>query len=311
MLHFQNNNIPGELWLRDLKGNKESATTLLSAVYEKYHSLNPILSSRNASLVYARTSTIYDTFYGELTSNQITRFDVFYDSVFIETKSGCIFEKIYLDKDQIKPFTIADCFTPKHDAKPKFLNFDTYVDYWFDDSNNKVYFTYIACLEENKDFPNRIAFVILVNEFDCETGLITTILFWKVILSFKNSSNWDIRNCVIENPKITFNSTTRTFNVSFLLKNSIKQFGLVSINFKKIDNPFKGDYAITEVNAYLPYFEMDGNACEAYPYDPNAKPPYYVVTAAKKPSEDLRFILMTNSSQDIFFHPLENYMILE
>lgn len=314
MLKFQNHSIPGELWLRDIKGDIQTASNLLSAVYEKYYSLNPVLSSKNNSLVYARTPSLYDTFYKELTSNQITRFDVFYDSLFVETKSGCILEKIYVDGDQIKPFTIADSFTPKHNVKPKFLAYDTYVDYWFMETDNKVYFSYISCLEENKDFKDRFNFVLIVNEFNCETGLIQTVLFWKIILSYKASSDWNARDCTIEAPKLTFNPSTQTFNVSFLLKNTVKQFGLVSLNFKQTDLSMQGEYAITEVNAYLPFFVLDGANCMAYPYDPNAKKPYYVVTVAQKPTDpayNLRFIILPNSDHDLYNNPTDNYLVLE
>lgn len=314
MLKFQNHSIPGELWLRDIKGDKQTASSLLSSVYLKYYSLNPVLSNRNVFEVYNRTPNLYDSFYRDLTSNQITRFDVFYDSLFIETQSGCIFEKIYLDGDQIKPFTLADSLTIKHTAKPNFLAYDSGIDYWFNEVTNKVYYTYISNLDENKNFEDRFNFVILLNEFDCETGLIQTVLFWKVQIAYTDSINWDARDCIIEDPKITFNSTSQTFNISFLLKNTIKQFGLISINVKKSDLPTLGDYAITEVNAYLPYFKTDAANCEAYPYDPNAKKPYYVVSVAGEPSDpafNLRFLILTASSRDPYNNPVDNYLVLE
>jgi hypothetical protein len=149
---------------------------------------------------------------------------------------------------------------------------------------------------------------------DCETGLIQTVLFWQVQIAYTNADNWNARDCTIEDPKITFNSSSQTFNVSFLLKNTVKQFGLVSINIKKSDLPTIGDYAITEVNAYLPYFTIDGANCEAYPYDPNAKKPYFVVSVAGDPQDvayNRRFIILPSSGRDLYNNPTDNYLILE
>jgi len=312
MLNFQNHTTPGELWLRDPKGNKASAATLLSNVYNKYQTLNPSITSNLNGSVYLNDQQIYDTFYSELTSNQITRFDTFYDSLFIETKSGCIFEKIYVDKDVIKPFSVADNFTAKHNVNPGFLSYDSYVDYWFDESKNYVYFAYISNLNENKDFPLRFAFALIVNQFDCKTGLIRTIMLWKVILGFNSSINWDIFDYVLEAPKITFNSSTRTFNVSFLLKNIVRQFGLVSINFKQTDTVQQGTFEITEVNGHLPFFELDPTKCEAYPYDPRALSHYRVVTVASEktdPAYNLKFITLVSYNPDEEL--VANYLVVE
>lgn len=312
MLNFQNHTIPGELWLRNPHGNKESATTLLSAVYNKYNTLNPTLTSTLFDSVYPREVDIYHSFYSELTSNQITRFDTFYDCIFIETKSGCIFEKIYIEEDAIKPFTFSDSLTPKHNVKAGFLSYDSYVDYWFDESSKSVFYAYISNLEENKSFPKRFAFALIVNNFDCETGLIKTVLLWKIVLGLKETKNWNIFDYVLETPKITFNSSTRTFNISFLLKNISRQFGVISINFKQTDSRFQGDYEITEVNGHLPFFTIDPALCEAYPYDPRAKSHYRVVTVATQPTDpayNLKFIKLDSYNEDREL--VSNYLILE
>jgi hypothetical protein len=305
MLEFQNHNIPGELWLRSPNGDKQLASMLLNNIYAKYETLNPSVTSNLYGVVYGNDQAIYDTFYGELTSNQITRFDSFYDSIFIETKSGCIFEKIYTEDNLIKPFTVSDNFTAKHNVHPGFLSYDSYVDYWFDESNNRVFYVYLSNLKENKDFPDRFAFAVIVNIFDCNTGLIRTVMLWKVVLNLIAKDGWDPFNFIIEPPKLTFNSTTRTFNVSFLLKNENKQFGLISVNFKQSDTLQNGLYEIKEVNGHLPFFTIDPSRCEAYPFDPHGLSLYRVVTVASNkndPAYNLKFVLLDywNEYDEIF-----------
>ena len=55
---YYDKQVPGELWLRDLKNNVDSASNILSSVYLKYKNVN-------------------STFFSYLISNQITRFDLF------------------------------------------------------------------------------------------------------------------------------------------------------------------------------------------------------------------------------------------
>jgi hypothetical protein len=294
MLNFQNNNIPGELWLRSPEGVKEPAPLLLQNVYAKYQTITPTLTSILKDSVYFGTSEVYNMFYNDLTSNRITRFDSFYDCIFVETQSGCIFEKIYTEDNQIKPFSVSDNFTAKHNVLPGFLSYDTYTDYWLDEASDSVYYAYISSLKENKDFANKFAFAVVVNVFDCKTGLIRTVMLWKVVLGIKYAADWDVFNYIIETPKITFNSSTRTFNISFLLKNTARQFGLISINFRELDTT-QGAYEITEVNGHVPFFTIDPAKCEAYPYNPHDVSHYRVVTVStdkNDPSYDLKFIKM-------------------
>ena len=312
MLNYQNNSISGELWLRDANGEKQPANILLKEIFKKYQTLDLSLSSSTNLTMHPRNLSLYESFYSELTSNQIVKFDVFYDCFFLQTKSGCIFEKYYIENDLIKPFSIADTFTPKHNTRPGFLSFDTHVDYWFDETEKKVYFSYISNLEENKNFPLKFSFILIVNEFDCLTGNIKTVLFWKIEIPFSKSTRWDIFDFILESPKITFNDLTKTFNVSFLIKNLDKQFGIISINFNKSLGISSRRFSITEINGYVPFFDIIPYECRAYPFGPNELSNYRVLSVASDPNDPsykIKFILSSFYNEDNEL--VNNYLVLE
>jgi hypothetical protein len=92
------------------------------------------------------------------------------------------------------------------------------------------------------------------NSFDCTTGLLNHLILKDIKIAYKSIENWDDNNFTIENPKITYNPDTKTFNVSFILRNSVGAFGLVSINILDKDIP-----EISKVTGFLPYLVLDAN----------------------------------------------------
>lgn len=263
MNQYNNLTTTGELWLRNVKGDKVLASNALSAIYAKYEGE-------------------YKTFYTQLKTDQITRFDTFYDCIFVETPAGCIFEKIIPDGDAFKPFNLLDLHTVKHNSVAEYISFDTYVDYWFDEKNHKIIYANIVALEENRYFKEFFTFVILVNEYDCKTSTRQTIIFDKVTLCYKSARNWDIYNYIFETPKITHNALTNKYNLSFLFKNATKEFGLMSFNFAPGSSLEQGGHVVTEVNGHLPFFDLDLTRCSVQPYDPTLIPPYHVVTVSNR-----------------------------
>jgi hypothetical protein len=287
----------GEFWLRDPLGNKNPANIVLEDVYAKYATPNQFLSA-----FYSPNDNKSWTFFTELTSNQVTRFDVFHDCLFIETPSGCIFEKITTEGDKIKPYTLSNFFTAKHSKIPGSLWIDTKVGYWYSEEYNKIYFCYIINIEENKNYPMQFSLVLVVNEFDCATSNIKTVLFDKVVfVHYGNTRNWDIFDILIETPVMSFNTSTRKYNVSFLLKNKNRQFGLVSINFINAGEYENGRFTITEVNGHLPFFDLTTEDCVTYPYNANAPQPFHIVTVGQSrpvnqpqdPAYNYRWIKLT------------------
>ena len=158
MKEFDTNNTFGELWIRNLNGEKVRASQALSSVYLKYKGEYPI-------------------FYNELITNKVNRFDVFYDCIFIQTPSGSIFEKLIPSDNGFEPYNLNDLYTAQHDSVAEYASFDTHVDYWFDEKNQKVIYAQIVALEENRYFRDFFTFVLLVNEFNCKTASLKTIIF--------------------------------------------------------------------------------------------------------------------------------------
>lgn len=223
---YYDKQIPGELWLRDLKNNVDSASNILSAIYLKYENIN-------------------EDFYYYLNSNQITRFDLFYDTFFIETPVGCIFEKFYIQSEEILPYNQINLFNPRK---------TTSVDYWFNENKNNVIFTEIFYFNNplKASYEKYFEFILIVKLFDCVTGLTKNLVLDVIRLAYTSSKNWDGVNFTIENPKITYNKDTKNYNISFILRNKAKELGLVSINLLDSDVP-----VVTEVNGFLPYFVQD------------------------------------------------------
>jgi hypothetical protein len=69
---YYNKQVPGNLWLRDLNDNVSSGYNVLSSIYIKYQTISP-------------------SFFFDVYSNNINRFDVIYDTLFVETSCGYFF----------------------------------------------------------------------------------------------------------------------------------------------------------------------------------------------------------------------------
>lgn len=292
-MNFEQNNLTGELWLRDPSGKKNTANVVLSSIYEKYKTILP--------------------FYTELTNNNIRRFDVFYDTIFLETDSGFILEKIQTINDSITFFNNNNYFTPHVAPKPGYVTFNTRPGYWFDEKNNQIFYTIITPLEINKNFSSRFLFTVLVNIYNCNTGTINSVLFDIVGILLKEiPSAWDSFNCVVEDPVITFNPSSRQFNISFLIKDTERQMGIVSLNLKKGDAAYYDEYQITEINGHLPFFNIDEASCFNMAYDPAMALPFHIVTVAKNkkdPAYNEKYIRVTIKDPDDNF--IDKYLVLE
>lgn len=235
---YYNNQLPGNLWLRDLTNDISPAYNVLSSIYIKYKNIN-------------------SSFFSELTSNSINRFDVIFDTLFIETNSGCIFEKFYVDEySGIQPYTQLNLFNVRK---------NTTIDYWYSESKNIIYFTELFYTQTHAPSSNKsFELNVLLKEINCNTGNGSTILSKTIHLGYLSATNWNyiytsdnkwyVPLFTLENPKLTYNVDTKTFNVSFILRNSIGDFGLVSVNILDLAVP-----DISEFNAFLPYFTINQN----------------------------------------------------
>jgi hypothetical protein len=224
--------LPGELWLRDTIGRVGSANKSLSAVASKYFDVN-------------------NTFFTQFTSNNIIRFDAFYDCIFLETCDGYIFEKLYVDDQILEPFNYKNNFNLKYNISNSYNLKQTPIDYWFDEESNKIYWCTIQTLPQDL---SSFEFYLDIRSFDCDTGISQVKLLNYIRLEFESKINWDRFNYTVEMPRLTFNPDTLVYNISFLVKNKIKQFGLVSINF--YINP---KIEIIEINSFFEYATINTN----------------------------------------------------
>lgn len=219
---YYNNQIPGQLWLRDLTNNVTPAYNMLSSVFIKYQTIN-------------------NSFFSDVSSNNINRFDVINDVLFLETNNGYIFEKFYVDEySQIQPYNQMNLFNTRK---------NTTVDYWYSEPKKKIYFAEVFYNGISLN-TNTFTFNVILKSFDCESGTASVILLKSINLAYLSANNFN--EFLIENSKITYNSDTKTFNLSFILRNAVGSLGLLSVNILDIAIP-----QISQINGFLPYLTLD------------------------------------------------------
>lgn len=221
----------GELWIRELNDKVYPASNLLSNIYSKYYPID-------------------STFYSELTSNQILRFDMFDDVIFIETASASIFEKFTYANDVVVPFNQKNLLNKKTNINNAYL---TNVDYWYDEYKRTIYFVEILPKDESI---NGISFDVIFKQFDCETGSIVKSFEQYTKLVFLESVSFS--DFILENPKITYNSDTKLFNTSLVVRIE-GVFGLLSFNIVNF-----GDFRINDLNGFFPNKTLNKSASETY-----------------------------------------------
>ena len=211
----------GELWMRNPRGVIESGNNLLSSIYLKYSDIPSL--------------------YQNLIENKITRFDVFYDCFFVETPNGCFFEKMYISEDNsFQSFTKNYSFNERK---------TTQIDYWFNEKENRVFFTDIEFISIQG---NSLQFILNLKEFDCNTGITENKLNERIELYFINPESWFSFVPVIEKPKLCYNPNTKNYNISFIFRSKLKQFALISIMIGK-----KRNFEITKIDGIVPFLTLD------------------------------------------------------
>jgi hypothetical protein len=226
---FSSQFVDGELWLRSLDGNIKPANIVLSSIYIKYEPISTL-------------------FYNDLTNNLIVNFDVFYDSIYIETETGFIFEKISQTSDnQLVPFQNNNNFIQKT---------QTPIDYWLDEESYKIYFVDIKCgIQSTISF----SYYVLIYEYDINTGIIKLLFKHLISLALVAADAWGGEIPITEKPKICFNKDTKRFNVSFVFRNGKNKIGIVSMNFSN-----NGEFIMEKIKGVIPfvnssYLELDQN----------------------------------------------------
>jgi hypothetical protein len=211
----------GDFWMRDVNDNIILANQALSSFYLKYNNSNSF------------------NFYNDLTSNNIVKFDVFYDTIFIQTPNGHIFEKYVLEEGIVKIYNNLNNF-----------NSNSKFDYWFDEAKKVIY-----TFEFNDPNPNyrfisestvTVSIGFIFKFFDTKNGIFKILL--NDVIDINVELQVGVENGIFkDNPKLTYNTDTNLFNVSFTTLNSLSSFGLVSINFNEKE--------LKEINYYFPYYD--------------------------------------------------------
>ena len=242
----------GNGWMRDSFDNIITLNEKLSAIYKKYENVNL-------------------PFYNELISNNIKGFDIFYDTFFIKTNIGYVFEKYKFENNEIKPFNKLNYFN---------VNNVNNLDYWFDEIEKIVYiFDFVltppkVAIVEIVDGLATIQFSFIFKSFDTKDAVYKNLISETIKFVVSDFEGLDTTNGIVEDPKITYNRDTKLFNASFLVKNELDSIGIISMNFNKTE--------IKEINAYIPF----GKPLD-YDYRPTPTPtptPTVTPTITRTPS---------------------------
>lgn len=234
---YEKNLQRGELWLKSPEGVVMSAAESLNDVFSKYTNSNQTdigtvdQGGENAT-----------TFYTELTSGgEILRFDVLQDVLFVETKSGNLFDQIIYENGKIKPLTQDNNFFTSLSARRM-----GFPDYWFDENNRKIYIVTNKMLSHSADLSGCLIEYI-VEQFDMNSSVLDVKLYFSLHYNFGILGYYP-NFPIMEPPKLTYNKSTKMFNVSHILRGPRKHFGFVSINILKDQN-----LDVKEINAFFPY----------------------------------------------------------
>ena len=234
---YEKNLQRGELWLKNPEGVVQPAAEALSDVFLKYKDVE-VYEDITDELI---TRNNY-TFYQELTSGvEILRFDVMQDVLFVETKRGNFFDQITLEDGKIKPINQDNNFTTSLLARR--LGFP---DYWFDENNRKIYIVTNKMASHAPDLSGCLVEYI-IEQFDMNSSVLDVKLYFNLHYNF-GIYNYYPSFPIMEPPKITYNKSTKMFNVSHILRGPRKHFGFVSINILKDQN-----LDVKEINAFFPY----------------------------------------------------------
>ena len=233
---YEKNLQRGELWLKSPEGVVQPAAEALSSVFLKYKDIEMY-----DDLGDAVTENL-NTFYQELTSGaDILRFDVIQDVLFMETKRGNFFDQITYEEGVIKPVNQDNNFVTSLSARR--LGFP---DYWFDENNRKIYIATNVIKSNNADLSGCLIEYI-VEQFDMNSSILDVKLYFSLHFNFGIYDYYPTIP-IMEPPKLTYNKSTKMFNISHLLRGPRKHFGLVSLNILKDQN-----LDVKEINAFFPF----------------------------------------------------------
>jgi hypothetical protein len=205
----------GALWTRDQFNKILPAIDSLSAIYDNFTFLSPSICA-------------------DIINDEIKDFDVWFDTLMLQTPNYILIEKIKYDYDTNYTYSIAD------DVRT--INLSS-------DMGNKLAGTWL--FDENK----QVTLCILIS-----SGSILYPSFYSLNLNtndlIRKYTNVDIMNQIsavsltsIEDPVFTYNELSKTFNISFIGYSNLYNGPLLnSINTHYLDD----SYAIESVSVITP-----------------------------------------------------------
>jgi hypothetical protein len=238
--------VDGELWVKDSNDNITPFNIAFSSVFIKYQ------NNQQTNL-----------FFNKLSSNEILNYEIFYDSIFIQTEFGSCIDRYKSENNNIFVY----------DSKINYLYQNkNEISYWFDEQDHKVYIfgflpddnvkvTEYISPDSDKWVFKQISINFQFFVYDIKKNNLKELLNKKIKYWVGNEySKWKILPKAFSNlkskPLLSFNPDTKTFNVSFTIKeNTDSEFGIISINFKKTK--------VLEINNWIPWAQV-----MPFEYDP-------------------------------------------
>lgn len=217
MSNFLENFETGEMWLRYPSGLLYPAPSALSSLHLKYAPINA-------------------NFYAQLKNNEVLRFDNFYDTIFIETKSGHVFDQIIFEDNSFVPVNMDNRFMETENSY-------IFLDYWLDEKNKKLY---TSINQYNTTSLSSVQIGIIMEQFDIIKNTFNLKLFYEISVNF--GSNIYSKTPILEPIKLTYNVDTRKFNISFILRGPNNELGLISSNVAKYEY-----LTVEETNCVFPF----------------------------------------------------------
>lgn len=207
--------IPGAVWVRKSSQKTEVGSTALKEIYDTYKTIS---------------------LYNELTGSGIYKIDCFYNTLYFETSTALLFERVQYDYTTDTIFSIADNARGISLRTPIDINLNREF------SNTISLNTSLAIPGDTWFFPNENTVYVSVNElsgFRIKPNFITynilKIQLEKLPTDFPELSSLDSLSAVkLSRPLLSYDSSNRQFLYTFTATDALNQQSIVELTFNKV-----------------------------------------------------------------------------
>jgi hypothetical protein len=172
------------------------------------NTVGDILRLNDAFESIVNTYSHIPTLVSDLTGNGIVNFDIFYDTLIIQTQDFVIIEKISMNYDTGSVYSVADYSYSIE------VDYSDFGGYWADESTKTITFGYLS------------GGVPIIKQLELESYDMNTLLDEN-----SDTSEWDVVLASHDAPKFTHNFNNNTYNMSFLALSGSDSVLIVS-NYK-------------------------------------------------------------------------------